>query len=69
MTDEKIKEIADFLYSENSSDYVPFRVALTTGWAGQDLNKNQLIELLKLFRDSPANQETYGSFLETIDDY
>lgn len=62
MTNKKIKKIADFLYSTNDSSVVPFRISLSFGMSGCELNKNELIQLLKLLRDTEPLKDTYEVF-------
>jgi hypothetical protein len=60
-----IKKLVNFLYSNNSSKEVPFRLALITGqYSGFDLNENQCKKLLE-FLTNPDNytKEKFEEFL------
>jgi len=61
-----VKKLADFLYSSNSSNDVPFRIALTTGqFSAFDLNKEQIIKLFEfLGNEENYNKENFQDFLE-----
>ena len=53
MTTERIKQVADFFYSSNSANDVPLRIAIEFGqFAGADLSKEELIELLGILSNS-----------------
>ena len=67
MTNKKIKEIADFMYSSGTSNIVPFRVSLTFGMSGTELHKRDFIALLKLFRDEEPNKHNFNIFLNNIE--
>ena len=66
LTNKKINEIADFMYSSSSSRDVPFRLSITMGMCGGDLEKDDFILLLKMFRDKEPTKETFDEFLERI---
>jgi hypothetical protein len=52
MTSRRIKQLADYFYSSNTADDVPFRICLTSGMAGEDLTKEGFIELMTLLSQS-----------------
>lgn len=53
MTKKKIRVIAEFLYSSNSSNDVPLRLSCSTGqFTGFDLSKELFIELMEIFNNS-----------------
>ena len=68
MTKRKIQAIANFLYSADNSDEVPFRISLTFGMSGMDLDKEDLIKLLETLETKPANKESYLKLLKELGD-
>lgn len=69
MTNKKIQEIADFMYSSNSSTDVPFRLSISTGqYAGFDLSKDDLITLFKHLRDCEVSKYSFEILLEMLMD-
>jgi hypothetical protein len=66
MDDIKIIEIANFLYSSDDAHEVPFRVCLTFGMGGLDIDYEQFILLMKFLRDSELSTENCQKFLDEI---
>ena len=64
MTDKKIEQIANFMYSADNNQEVPFRISLMFGMGGFDLTIDGLVALLQTLRDKPANKKTLSDFLE-----
>ena len=52
MTNQRIKQVVDFLYSSNTAKKVPFRICLSCGMGGFDINKAQCAELLQILSTS-----------------
>ena len=53
MTKNKIKQLADFFYSSNSSDDVPIRISVVSGqFSGINLSKEAFIELFTIMNNS-----------------
>ena len=66
MTKKRIQELADFFYSSNSSNVVPFRIAIVMGMAGTDLNKYELIGLLSILNNSKNLKKDLLEFREWV---
>ena len=66
MAEERIKNLADFFYSSNSSLIVPCRLMLTFGMAGQDLTKKQFIKLFSILNNSINLKKDLKKFLKEI---
>ena len=68
MTDEKIDQIADFMYSANSSQDVPFRISLIFGMSGIELTQEQFIRLMMFLRDVEPSKQSFKTFIESLED-
>jgi len=68
MTKERIKTIADFLYSSNSSRDVPCRISLVAGMAGHDLQYHQLVKFLEILSNSINLHQDLYQFFESLYD-
>lgn len=67
MTNERIKEIADFFYSSDDIEDVPLRLAMSVGqFKGADLTKEDCIELLTILNNSDNLKEDLATFLEEL---
>jgi len=66
MTKKRIKKLADFFYSSNSSTKVPLRIAITTGMTGNDLTKQQFIELITILSNSVNIKDDLREFVNSI---
>ncbi len=63
MDDTRIELLADFFYGSNNAENVPLRIMASTGaFSGFDFDKNALIELLKILRDSMTLKEDLSDF-------
>ena len=50
---DRIKLVADFLYSSNSSKTVPLRISIVSGmFSGCDLTREEFIELMDILNNS-----------------
>ena len=67
MTASRIKQIADFLYSSDKANVVPFRVSIGTGMYGYDLNYKQFIKLMTIFSRSINLKDDLLSFRNEVD--
>lgn len=69
MNNQRIEEIAAFLYSSGSSSDVPFRLALSFGMGGADLEKDAFIKLMKFFSSKEEiTKESCRKFLQSINE-
>lgn len=68
MTKERIKFLADFFYSSNSSNDIPCRISLTTGqFSGINLDhKDNFITLINILNKSNNLKEDLEKFLADI---
>jgi len=65
MTKKRIKALADFFYSSDSSGDVPLRLCCETGrYTGFDLNKDQFISLFNILTKSKNLREDLRVFVE-----
>ena len=64
MTNKRIQELADFFYSSHCSKDVPLRISITTGqYSGNDLAKEDFIELMKILSFSNNMKNDLNEFL------
>jgi hypothetical protein len=62
---ERIKKLADFFYSSNSSNDVPLRLSCLTGrYTGIDLNKESFIAIFVILNRSTDLKKDLAAFLE-----
>ena len=67
MTDKRIRELADFFYSSNSSNDVPLRINITTGqYSGNDLTPEEFIKLMNILKKSKNLKEDLYKFREEL---
>ena len=66
MNKKQIQKIADFMYSSNTSKEVPFRLVLSYGMCGDDLNKEQFIQLLSFLNHTDCTKESFVNFMNLI---
>jgi hypothetical protein len=67
MTLQRIKELADFFYSSNSSEDVPLRITCTTGrFTGFDLDPEDFIDLLTILNKSKNLKKDLAEFVERV---
>ena len=66
MTNERMNIVADFLYSSNNAKKVPLRIAIESGMSGASLNKDNLIELLKILSNSINLKKDLIKFLDRV---
>jgi len=65
MTKKKIKQLADFFYSSNSSNDIPLRISVVTGhFSGFDLSKESFSELFNILCTSVNIKKDLTSFLQ-----
>jgi len=65
MTFKRIRQLADFFYSSNSSADVPLRIACSTGrYTGIDLDRDEFIELFVILNGSNDLKKDLTDFLE-----
>lgn len=65
MTKERIRELADFFFSSNSSNDIPLRIACVTGrYAGFDLDRDDFISLLTILTRSKDLKNDLAAFVE-----
>jgi len=69
MTNKRIKELADFFYSSNSSNIVPLRISIITGqYSGNDLTYKEFIRLMGILKNSKNLKKDLYNFREEIGD-
>jgi hypothetical protein len=67
MTKKRIKELADFFYSSNSSEDVPLRLCCETGrYTGFDLNREDFISLFIILNKSKNLKKDLAEFVEQV---
>jgi len=67
MTKKRIKELADFFYSSNSSEDIPLRICCETGrYTGFDLNRDEFISLFSILARSKNLKEDLRVFVEVM---
>ena len=65
MTLKRIRQLADFFYSSNSSNDVPLRISCITGrYTGIDLDREGFISLFIILSKSEDLKEDLADFLE-----
>ena len=65
MTLKRIRQLADFFYSSNSSEDVPLRIACITGrYSGIDLDRQEFISLIAILSRSNDLRKDLAHFLE-----
>jgi len=64
MDDRRIKELANFFYSSNSSKRVPLRISISMGMSGSDLTYEGFIHLMEIFNVSINIQKDLKTFLK-----
>lgn len=65
MTLKRIKQLAEFFYSSDSSVEVPLRIACVTGrYTGIDLDREQFISLFMILTKSDDLKRDLTVFLE-----
>lgn len=65
MTLKRIRQLADFFYSSNSSEDVPLRIACVTGrYSGIDLDRQEFISLISILSRSNDLKKDLADFLE-----
>lgn len=52
MTKKKIRWLADYFYSSDSSLDVPCRISLSMGMGGSDLTKKQFVDFLTVLEEA-----------------
>jgi len=68
MTKKRIKELADFFYSSDSSEDVPLRLCCETGrYTGFDLEREKFISLFSILARSKNLKEDLKVFVEAMD--
>ena len=63
----QIAKLADFMYSSTNSQDVPFRLSLSFGMAGDDIDKRGFIKLMKFLSTTRCNKKEFSDFLESLD--
>ena len=67
MTKKRIRELANFFYSSNSSDDVPLRICCSTGrYSGFDLSPEEFASLLSILARSKDLKKDLKAFVEAI---
>lgn len=67
MNKDRIKRLADFFYSSNSSIDIPLRLTITIGqFTGFDLSKTEFIRLMTILNNSEDLKTDLNLFLETF---
>jgi hypothetical protein len=67
MTNYKIKKLADFFYSSESSNDVPLRIMITTGqYSGFNITKDGFITLMSILNNS---KNLHKDLIEFINKY
>ena len=65
MTLKRIRQLADFFYSSNSSTDVPLRISCITGqYTGFDLDQEEFISLLVILTRSNDLKRDLSGFVE-----
>ena len=64
MTNKRIKLLADFFYSSNSSRKVPMRISASVGMCGFDLNKEDFVGLMLIMDRSGDIKRDLTLFVE-----
>jgi hypothetical protein len=65
MTKKRIKMLADFFYSSESSRDVPLRLACVTGrYSGFDLTKDEFVSLFMILSQSQNLKADLTQFIE-----
>ena len=68
MTKKRIKELADFFYSSDSSEDIPLRICCETGrYTGFDLNRDEFISLFSVLSRSKNLKEDLRAFVGAMD--
>ena len=68
MTKKRIKELADFFYSSDSSEDVPLRFCCETGrFTGFDLDREKFISLFSVLAKSKNLKEDLRAFVGAMD--
>lgn len=62
----QILKLAEFMYSADNSNDVPFRICLEMGMSGEDLSKEQFVMLLEFLSTTDCTKESFNSFLSKI---
>ena len=69
MTNKRIRELADFFYSSNSSNDVPLRISIVSGmYSGATLTKEKFIKLLSILSASNCLKKDLLKFREEVED-
>lgn len=64
MTNSRIKQVVDFLYSSNKASEVPLRITIELGqYAGASLTKDELSELLFILSNSIDLKKDLNGFI------
>jgi hypothetical protein len=67
MTLQRIKELADFFYSSNSSEDVPLRITCITGrFTGFDLDPEDFVDLFTILNKSKNLKKDLAKFVERM---
>ena len=65
---KRIKELAEFFYSSNSAQDVPFRIAIVLGqYAGWSLDYGEFIELFVILFNSENLKNDMEEFISKMD--
>lgn len=68
MTNKRIQQVADFLYSSDDSSDVPLRLSISMGeFSGADLSKERCIDLLKILSNSRNLRKDLALFLDSLE--
>lgn len=67
MTRERIQELADFFYSSDNATDVPFRLSLSFGMAGDDISKDEFIEIMKWLSEGDISKESANELLVELE--
>ena len=68
MTNKRIKELADYFYSSNSSSDVVFRLSLSFGMGGCDMSYSQFVNLMEILSRSDNFIDDLNVFATRIDE-
>ena len=66
MTNQRIKKLAKFLYSSNSSNDVPLRISIITGMCGYDLTEKDFCILMLILENSTDIKTDLRDFINSI---